>query len=210
MADASKAGMRTWMVALVALLHTAAGCHGTTSVMVERPRQQSVDDAYTRSWVEQIKREGRTGDILLSRGYAVISDVIDVATTGREGDAEVSHSVIYDAERGTVIEGVRPVVREVPLEKFVSGAHHVMIVRPAGLSDAERKQVVVRARSRIGAGYDFTALVGIDMPDRYTCSELVVWAIRAAERGYRVDLIVAPTHMTRYGTVIFDSGPRDG
>jgi uncharacterized protein YycO len=193
-------GIMRFIPIFVLLITT--GCH---SFMVERPQNRSVDEAYTRAWTEQIRREAKTGDVLLSRGYALISDTVDVFTAGEP----VSHSVIYDAERGTVIEAVSVGVREIPLEQYVKNVHRVILVRPSGLTAKERRDVVARARAMKGHAYDYSGLFGIDDPDRFYCSELVAWALRVRERGLPVSAVVSPAELVKYGTVLFDSGPRD-
>lgn len=195
--------MRSLLAASVSVLLLAAtGCH---SMMVSRPASKSVDAAYTRAWVAQLQREGQSGDIILARGYALVSDLIDAGTDGED----ISHAVVYDAKRGTIIEAVAEGVHEVPLTQFVDRVHQVILVRPAGLTRLERSAALDRARAMIGREYDYAGLLGFDDPDTFYCSELITYAIRAAERGLEVETVVIPSHLVRYGEVIFDSGPRD-
>ncbi len=180
-----------------------AGC--SRSLVVQRPEDPAVDEAYTRSWVAQIEAQAQDGDVILRRGYAVLSDLIVFVTPGDD----ITHAAIYDAETRTVIEAVDPEVREQALASYVRGAHRVVLIRPSGLSPRERHETVRRARSAIGTGFDHEGFIGLDDPERFYCSELVVWAIRAAERGLHVDRLVIPGQLARYGTTLFDSGPRE-
>jgi uncharacterized protein YycO len=188
------------LLALVAVM-----CFGAcSSVLVHRPTDPTLDAATTVAWVGDIEAIAQDGDIVLRRGYALVSDVVTLVTPGED----LSHASIYDAEHRSVIEAVDPVVHEIPLAEYVRGAHRVVIVRPRYRSAEERHAAVLRARRSIGTPFDYEGFVGIDDPDRFYCSELVVWAIGAAERGEPVDALVIPGELTRYGTTLYDSGER--
>ena len=190
------------LAALASLLALAAACNH--SLVIHRPQNVQVDQAYTEAWVDEIAAQAQDGDIILRRGYAVLSDLIVWFTPGDD----ITHAAIYDARTRTVIEAVRPAVREQDLKSYVAGAHRVVLIRPSGMSAAQRARSVELARSAIGTKFDHEGFLGLDDPDRFYCSELVVWAIQAAERGLPVDQLVIPGQLAQYGATLFDSGPR--
>jgi uncharacterized protein YycO len=173
------------LLALSLALVSLTGCHH--SLMVERPAEKKLDDAYRELFIEESLRTVQDGDIVLRRGYAVLSDIITFVTIG----PKVSHAGIYDATSGTIIEAVDGGVTERTLSDYVSSSHRVVIVRPR-VSAVEKRAAVVQARATIGTPFDYTGFVGLDNPERFYCSELVVWAYRAKERGFDGGGLVAP------------------
>jgi Permuted papain-like amidase enzyme, YaeF/YiiX, C92 family len=190
------------LVAVVAGLAMATGCDH--SAMVRRPESPKLDAAYTTMWVDDLHREVQDGDLILRRGYAVLSDVITLATSG----PDMSHASIYDAVNDKIIDAVDGGVREVTPAQFVGAAHHWMIVRPRGLSAAQRRVAVLRARSVLGTPFDYSGFVGIDNPDRFYCSELVAWAYGALDDLFAGEILVPPGELLAMGPVIYDSGDR--
>ena len=188
------------LVALVLLLGTAA-C-SAPSFIVHRPERADVDRAVTAMWVRDVRRVARSGDWLLTRSYSMIGDIIVLAT----GGVDVSHASVYDAERGTVIEALNPAVREVPLEHLVDRNHYVLVVRPRGLTHKAGRAAVARARTAVGAEFDFLGMLGAGSDGRFYCSELVAWASRSALIS---EAVVVPSDLMESGTVVYYSGPRD-
>lgn len=182
-------------------LWLASAC--SRSLLVARPQERRLDEAYAHLFTREAAHTVRDGDIVLRRGYAVLSDVITLVT----GGPDVSHAGIFDATTGTVIEAVDSGVTERALTDFVSGSHRVVIIRPP-LSERERRAAVERARAEIGTGFDFSGFVGIDDPERFYCSELVAWAYHAEELGLETRGLVAPGDLVALGTAVYDSGER--
>jgi len=191
------------LLALAVVLAGAAGC--SHSLMVERPKEKKLDQAYSELFTEESMRNVQDGDIVLRRGYAVLSDVITFVTIG----PKVSHAGIYDATSGTIIEAIDGGVTERTVPSYVGGSHRVVIVRPR-LSAVEKRAAVVQARASIGTPFDYTGFVGLDNPERFYCSELVVWAYRAKERGFDGGSLVAPGELATFGDIVYDSGDRGG
>lgn len=193
----------TLTAALLVLAATfASGC--SHSMIVSRPADKQLDAAYTAQFEDDLEATAQDGDMILRRGYAVLSDIITVVTPG----VDMSHAGIYDAQTKTVIEAVNGGVKETNLHDYVSGAHRVMIVRPSDLRWTERRAAVEKARSVIGTPFDYAGFLGLEDPDRFYCSELVVWAIDARGRGLEVSRLVAPAALLDYGDTIYDSGDR--
>lgn len=195
---------RNLSLAMITLaLSMAAGC--SRSLIVERPQEKRLDDAYAQMFTQEAAHTVQDGDIVLRRGYAVLSDVITLATSG----PDVSHAGIYDATTGTVIEAVDGGVTERALTDYVRGSHRVVIVRTS-LPTAERRAAVLRARGTIGTGFDYSGFVGLDDPDRFYCSELVAWAYHADRLGLDTSGLVAPGDLVQIGETVYDSGERGG
>ena len=197
--------IRTASVALAALaLALVTGCHEPKSFLLKRPENPVADKAVTQMWSDDIKRIARDGDWLLTRGYFVTSDAVSVLTTGED----ISHASIYDATKGTVIEAVNAGVREITVEELLRRNHHVIVVRPSNMTDAQRSRSVARARSRLGAGFDHAGLFGIDNKDRVYCSELVWWASQGELRTGAGQRVITPAELMDYGQVVYWSGAR--
>lgn len=189
------------LATLAAVSLSASGC--SHSLVVARPKEKKLDDAYSELFTEESLHNVQDGDIVLRRGYAVLSDIITFVTIG----PPVSHAGIYDATTGTIIEAVDGGVTERSVPAYVGGSHRVIIVRP-NLSRADKRAAVVQARAAIGTPFDYSGFVGIDDPSRFYCSELVAWAYHAKDRGFDGGSLVAPGELAAFGEVVYDSGPR--
>jgi hypothetical protein len=100
---------------------------------------------------------------------------------------------------------VPPVVREIPLERFLHRNRHVVLVRPSGLTDDQRRAMVLRARSVVGREFDTTSMLGLwNSDEEFYCSELLVWAIAGQESR-----IITPGELLAYGEVVYFSGVRE-
>ena len=185
---------------LAALVLLAPGC-ASGSLVVHKPADEATNQAVTALWARDVRRTAQTGDWILSRSYSKTADFIAGVTIGES----LSHASIYDAERGTIIEALQPVVREVPLENLLARNHVVIVVRPAGLSQEQRLASVERARSAVGAHFDFTGMIGAGSDDRFYCSELVLWA---SELEGVAGAVVTPSELIQHGEVVYYSGAR--
>lgn len=179
----------------------AASC--SHSAVVARPKEKKLDLAYDALFLSEVQGSVGDGDIVLRRGYAVLSDLITLVTPGMQ----MSHAALYDATSGKVIEAVDGGIREHPLDQYVRGSHRLVIVRPKVSAD-ERRAAVLQARAVIGTGFDYMGFVGIDDPERFYCSELVAWAYKAKERGLRGGDVIAPGELVSLGDIVYDSGER--
>jgi len=193
------------LAALVLCAVTSTGCMSHKSVLLERPQDKVADTAVTELWTHDVRRVAKDGDWILSRGYYVTSDAISTLTFGED----LSHASIYDAKRGTVIESVGSGVREIPVEQLMARNAHVIVVRPSGMTDAERTHSVERARTRIGQKFDATGLIGFGSEDKVYCSELVWWAAQMEQRTGDKQHVITPSELMEYGQVVYWSGERD-
>jgi uncharacterized protein YycO len=195
--------MHRWLPLFVAISILSA-C-SAKSPLIHRPDDARVDQAITAMWTAEIRRTARDGDWLLTRAYYMTSDLIVLATRGEA----LSHGSIYDASRGTVIESVGSGVREIPLAQLVARNHLLLVVRPSNMTAADGRAAVARARTKIGAPFDATGMLGLDDPDKFYCTELVYWASQTAARTGSHERVVTPSDLMKYGEVIYWSGKRD-
>ena len=180
----------------------ASACGG--SLVHQRPKDEATNQVVTNMWTDEIKRVAQDGDWILTRSYSLVGDVITLTTAGES----VSHSSVYDAERGMIIEAIRPHVRAVPLEDLLDRNRYAIVVRPYGLNAEQRRESLVRARSKVGAEFDVGGLFGFDDESRFYCSELVFWAARMGEQHDKT-LVITPAELMEMGEVIYFSGSRD-
>ena len=182
---------------LLSSLLTACGA----SLVIERPTDRVADAATTAMWADEIRARAQPGDWILARSYSFTGDLIVFGTRGES----LSHAAVYDPERDVVIEAVSPRVREISLERMLHRNRYAILVRPSGLSDAQRRATVRRARSAVGRGFDYGGLFGLDDGDRLYCSELAVWAAKLEPHT----AVVTPSNLFEYGEVIYVSGMRE-
>lgn len=188
----------------VALVVAATGCHEPHSVLVKRPQSKDVDSAVTAMWAHEIHGVAQDGDWILTRSYYMLADAIAKTTSG----VDLSHASIYDAKRDTVIEAVGAGVREIPLSELIQRNHYVIVVRPTGMTAAQRARSVERARSRVGTEFDKAGLFGFDNKDKLYCSELVWWAAQGELRTGEHHRVITPSELMEYGQVVYWSGQR--
>jgi len=182
---------------MLALL--ASGC--TTPMVVHPPTDREVREALA---LRELTRLGQPGDWLVMRGYHATDNLVSTVTA-----APFSHVAVLDPERNQVIEAEGKGLHTAPLADFVHRAHRVVLMRPMWATSLERQRVAVeKARSLVGRPYDFTGLVGINLPDRYYCSELAVamYAPHASRKDH-LPLVIPPGDMHFWATILWDSGP---
>src|SRR6185503_21068784 len=92
-----------------------------------------------------------------------------------------------------------------PLENLLARNHVVIVVRPTGLTQEQRLASVQRARSAVGAKFDFTGMLGAGSDDRFYCSELVLWA---SQLEGTAGAVVTPSELVQHGEVVYYSGAR--
>lgn len=191
------------LLSALVLAAMASGCD-PKSAMVHRPVSPTADAAVTAMWTHEIHGIARDGDWILTRSYYAMGDAIALATPGED----LSHASIYDHTHDTVIEAVRSGVREIPLAQLVDRNHYVIVVRPRGMTAGDQAGALTRARTKLGAPFDVTGMIGIDHEDAYYCSELVYWASQTEARSGRHERVITPADLMRYGEVIYWSGKR--
>lgn len=187
---------RRW---ILPLLLPFAGC--TTPLVVQPPTERTAREALA---LQAVTRLGQPGDWLVIRGYHATDNLVSALT-----NAPLSHVAVLDPERNQVIEAEGKGLHTTPLAVFVTKAHRLILLRPMWATTPERQQAAVeKARSLVGRPYDFTGLIGVDVPDRYYCSELAIAVFAPMpSRKDRLPAVIPPGDMYRWGTVLWDSGP---
>lgn len=156
--------------------------------------------------LEALHRLGRDGDWLVIRGRHATDNLVSLVT-----NAPFSHAAVLDLGREQVIEADASGVHATALPAFLRKAHRLLLVRPLWSRDGRPAQAVARARDLVGRPYDFTGLVGLDVPSSYYCSELAVAVYRPWVRpSDHVPPIIPPNELHYWGRILFDSGNPDG
>jgi tyrosine-protein phosphatase SIW14 len=172
-----------------------------------RPEAPPVGTAASRQtdlWLELIRKQGKQGYWIVVRGTHPGDQVVAAATAAR-----LTHAAMLDLERNEVIEAVGRGVSVTPLRELLAQAMRVQLVKPRGYSAEKGRAAVVRARTRVGAGYDWLGTVGLQADRSYYCTELCADAYDARTQGWMPSGVLHPEQMARYGEVLFDSGMRD-
>lgn len=183
---------------LLAVLLLGVGCAGATRAVAPP------DEALGGNVADEIRGRLRHGDWLVIRGFSPANNMVATVT-----NMPLSHAAIYDADNDQVIEADGAGVHQTPLADFVATAQRLLIIRPVWAGPENSAAAVARAKSWLGAGYNFTGLVGLNMPKRYYCTQLVFKAYEPfmAKLPNPVPHIIAPGQMYHWGRIIFDTGP---
>jgi hypothetical protein len=196
--DQLRLPLRSFLTLLVAAL-ALAGCATRFAETPPAPDARADRDAET---VAQVRSLGRNGDWLVIRGYHLSDNVVALAT-----NMPFSHAVVLDLDRDSVIEAEAQGVHVTPLAEFVAKSHRLLLIRPVWSDPRSAQAAIDKARGLVGRPYDFLGLVGIDIPDRYYCSELAIEIYRPlVRREDRVPRPVEPGQLIYWGRVLHDSG----
>ena len=191
-----------WLTAawlMVSLLYLS-GCAGATRAVVFK--SETLDPAVVTA---ELKRVLKNGDWLVIRGVGRADNLVASAT-----NMPLSHAAIYDSEFNQIIEADGDGVHSTPLETFVGKAQRILVIRPIWSSPENSAGAVALARSWQGAGYNFTGLVGLDMPKRYYCTQVALLAYRPVmddQKPNPIPKVIAPGQMYHWGRILFDTGP---
>jgi hypothetical protein len=166
---------------------------------------QPVPDAradHDSETVARVRSLGRNGDWLVIRGYHLSDNFVATLT-----NSPFSHAAVLDLDENRVIEAESKGIHVTPLADFVAKSHRLLLIRPIW-SDVNSADVALKkARGLVGRAYDFLGLIGMDVPDRYYCSELTVEIYRPFIRTQ--DIVprpVEPGKLHYWGRVLYDSG----
>ena len=195
-----KRSYKRWLIGIV-IVACALWAGSCATRMIADSSQTLVSEQI----LEDVTRLAQHGDWFVTRGVHHTDNFVATVT-----NAPLSHAAIYDAERGEVIEAEGVGIHTTPLAEFLAKSQRVLIIRPMWASDKNSAEAVARAREWVGKGYNFTGLVGLNMPDRYYCTQLVVAAYKPAWEGRPdnpVPPVIQPAQMYHWGKIIYDSGP---
>lgn len=183
---------------LLAALTSACATH-----FAERPPADDVKAGRDAATVSHLRSLGRTGDWLVIRGYHVTDNLVSSLT-----NKPFSHAAVLDLDRDQVIEAESIGVHTTPLAEFVAKSHRLLLVRPVWADVRTSVAAAATARQLVGRQYDFLGLIGVNIPERYYCSELTLEVYRPYIR--REDIVprpVEPGQLFYWGTILYDSGP---
>lgn len=156
--------------------------------------------------LEALRRLGRDGDWLVIRGRHATDNLVSLVT-----NAPFSHAAVLDLSGNQVVEADASGVHATPLPAFLQKAHRLLLVRPVWAREDRPARAVAKARSLVGRPYDFTGLVGLNVPSSYYCSELAVAVYRPWVRASdHVPPVIPPNELHYWGRILFDSGNPDG
>jgi len=184
---------------MVSLIYIS-GCAGAARGIVRE--SETLDQAVV---TKEVKRILKNGDWLVIRGTGGADNLVASVT-----NMPLSHAAIYDAEFDQVIEADGAGVHSTPLAAFVGKAQRLLVIRPVWSGPENSAAAVSLVRSWRGAGYNFTGLVGLDMPKRYYCTQVALFAYKAAideNKPNPVPKVIAPGQMYHWGRILFDTGP---
>lgn len=195
-------GWRRWRWVVL-----AAVCAAGFALYAGRPELAPVGTEAAREterWIELVHERAEHGYWLVVRGTHPGDQVVAAATTAR-----LTHAALFDAERDEVIEAVGRGVSVTPLRELLAQAVRLQIVRPRGYTKEKGKAAIARARSHVGASYDWLGTVGLQADRSYYCTELCADAYDARAAGWMPSGVLHPEQLHRYGELLFDSGMRD-
>ena len=187
---------------LLGILLQSTGCAGLSGFA---RRTGPAYEAEVQSWQQVIQEKGGNGMWLVNRGYRLGDDIVATAT----GSA-FPHSAILDHKNGVVIEALWPGNVVTPLEEFLALSHRIALVQPKGWTPEAGDAALAKARSQLGKKYDFGGILGLPGSNRWYCSELAAWCWDRPADRLGPWHVIHPRRLLKMGTVVFDSGSRDG
>ena len=181
---------------------TALGC---APQLIVHPPAEPIRHEQSDKWLAVIQERAQPGDWLVIRGYTPSDNLVVAAT-----NIPLSHAAVLDKEKNRVIEAVGKGVRFVKLAKFIKKSHRLLLIRPIWWSPKKGARAVKRSISVVGRGYDFMGTIGGGNPEQFYCSELAIWAYgpHNAEKEH-FPKVMEPGQMYLWGTILFDSRPRN-
>ncbi|MDL2316466.1 hypothetical protein LJC59_05230 [Desulfovibrio sp. OttesenSCG-928-A18] len=185
------------LLPLILLSFLLAGCAVRSVIPPE-----AILDTDVRS---AVRAHLRHGDWVVSRGIHGADNVVATAT-----NAPLSHAAIYDAENNLFIESESQGVHCTALDDFFAKSHRIMVLRPMWATPQVASAAVIRAREVIGKGYNFAVFVGLSQPERYYCTQLVMYAYEPyikEQPENPIPRVLKPGQMYHWARIIYDSGP---
>jgi uncharacterized protein YycO len=176
-----------------------------SSCAVQTDVDRQVNTASNTEKIAAIKKLAKHGDWFAVRGTHETDNLVSTLT-----NMPLSHAAIYDAENSGVIEADGTGIHTNTIETFVAKSRRILIIRPIwATSEQATKDAVIRAREAVGKKYDYLGLIGLNVKDRYYCTELAVSAYQPKEHSTKnpIPPVIAPGQLYHWGTIIYDSGP---
>jgi Permuted papain-like amidase enzyme, YaeF/YiiX, C92 family len=175
---------------------------GCATPFVVTPPAADLKAVREAEMIAELRRLGRNGDWLVIRGYHATDHLVSAVT-----DSPWSHAAVLDVEKDQIVEAEGPGVHTTALPEFVAKSHRLLLIRPDWATEKSAVEALMRARALVGKRYDFLGLIGLNVPDRYYCSELAVAVYRPhIPVGKHIPRPVTPAQLHYWGRILYDSG----
>ena len=172
-------------------------------VVVKKDVKKHLEQNYA---IEQkITGLARTGDWLVIRGYHATDNLVS-NTTG----IPISHVALFNLGSFQVIEAEGKGVHATELKEFVDKSYRLLVIRPRWRTEENAERAWENALRLVGKNYDYLGTIGFNYPNKYYCSELAITVYKEWFSGKeKFPNIIKPGELYLYGTVLYDSLPRD-
>ncbi len=189
-------------IILAVIIFTLTGCLARPSVEIKDSSTHiRQNEIITRAVIET----AGTGDWLVTRGYHTTDNLVSNAT-----GIPISHAGVYNARSQQVIEAEGRGVHISNLKEFVDKSYRLLIIRPRWQSLENGTVAWAEAEKLVGKSYDFLGTLGFNYPSKYYCSELVISIYHQWHNANeKFPGIIKPGELYLYGTILYDSLPRD-
>ncbi|THB76768.1 MAG: hypothetical protein D6B25_08985 [Desulfobulbaceae bacterium] len=186
----------------IIIVLSLSGCLGRPSVERKDERLHKQQNAII---LHALLEVARTGDWLVTRGYHSTDSLVSNVT-----GIPISHVGIINTTTNQVIEAEGSGVHLSDLYDFIDKSYRLLIIRPRWQSPENMMLAWLEAEKLVGKDYDFLGTIGFDYPHRYYCSELAIAIYQQWFIGNeRFPQVIKPGELYLYGTIMYDSLPRD-
>lgn len=154
---------------------------------------------------KKVIQNAKTGDWLVTRGYHASDNLVSNFTS-----IPISHVGLFNAELQKVIEAEGKGVHFSELREFIDKSYRIIVIRPRWRTDKNANAAWENAKVLVGSGYDFLGTIGFNFPEKYYCSELAISVYKQWYSGKeRFPTVIKPGELYLFGTILYDSLPRD-
>ncbi len=178
------------------------GCLART--IVKKPSVEA-HQKQTNMIYQRIDSLAKSGDWLVTRGYHTSDNIVANAT-----GVPISHAAVFDKENMLVIEADNAGIHKTPILDFIDKSYRVLIIRPRWQNESNALLALANAHSLVGKDYDFSGIIGINLNEKYYCSELAVHIYKEWHRPKeKLPKVIKPGELYLFGRILYDSLPRD-
>lgn len=186
------------LIAITVLL----GCMARPTVEIT---SQTIHAEQNMRIKEQLLKLAKTGDWLVIRGYHATDNLVTNAT-----GIPISHVGVFNRDSLKIIEAEGQGVHLSELDDFIDKSYRLIIIRPRWRTEANAITAWNKAEKLVGSNYDFLGTIGFNYPNNYYCSELAVSIYSEWYSGKeKFPAVVKPGELYLWGSVLYDSLPRD-
>jgi len=147
----------------------------------------------------------QSGDWFVTRGYHTSDNIVANAT-----GVPISHAAVFDKENMQVIEADNSGIHTTPIPDFIDNSYRLLIIRPRWQNPQNSKSALSKAYDLVGKDYDFLGTIGLDINNKYYCSELAVHIYKEWQKPEeKLPKVIKPGELYLFGKILYDSLPRD-